>query len=124
MTWIVNAKKNDKKAISFNRIKFPPLSLFFNRNSFFFIDTMQLIILFVLCFFLILTANGKENTCLHNNTNGKHCTSITRRSGQRLIRPIASQNKKCHDLCIDSGYKHGGYCSISKECFRFCSCRS
>jgi hypothetical protein len=84
---------------------------------------MQLALVLVLCYF-ILTANGKENTCLHNESKGKHCASIKRGSGQRLIRPTASQNKKCYDLCIESGYKNGGHCSISKKCFRFCSCRS
>ena len=72
----------------------------------------------------MLTVDGNKKACLHNETSGKHCTSTTRRSGQRLAHPSPSQNKKCHDLCIESGYKAGGKCSISKNCFRFCSCRS
>jgi hypothetical protein len=83
---------------------------------------MQLILLFALCTFLILTADANKITCLHNETGGKHCTSVTRRSGQQSIRPSASQNKKCYDLCVESGYKKGGHCSISKKCFRFCAC--
>ncbi|CAF1406188.1 unnamed protein product [Rotaria sp. Silwood1] len=85
-------------------------------------NTMQLILVFVLCFFL-LTIDGKNNTCLHNETKGKHCTSLIQRFGQQTRRPTKLQNKKCYDLCIETGYKHGGYCSISNDCFRFCSCR-
>ncbi len=84
---------------------------------------MQVALLLVLCFF-ILIVNGDKTACLHNETQGKHCISNARRPGQRLIRPSASQNKKCHDLCIESGYKNGGHCSTSKNCFRFCFCRS
>ena len=62
--------------------------------------------------------------CLHNESKGKHCTSITRRAGRRIARPSAIQNQKCDDLCMESGYKHGGRCSVTKSCFRFCACRS
>jgi hypothetical protein len=104
----------------FHRIEFLLLSLSSNDNSF---DTMKLFLLFVLSVFII-TTHAAKNVCLHNESNGKHCTSLAQRSGQQVIRPSVSQNKKCYNLCIESGYKNGGRCSVSKKCFRFCSYRS
>jgi hypothetical protein len=39
------------------------------------------------------------------------------------MQPTAKENQECHSLCIESGYTGGGHCSVSKNCFRFCSCR-
>ncbi len=75
--------------------------------------------------FLFLTiVNGRHDACLHNETKGKHCTSDTRSIlGRLLMQPTAKENQECHSLCIESGYTGGGHCSVSKNCFRFCSCR-
>jgi hypothetical protein len=123
--YLFNAKKNSIIFVLFHQIKL--LLVFFFRLYHFqiisFIDSMQVILLFVLCFF-VLIVDGNKKVCLHNETKGKHCISTTQRSGQRIIKPTASQNKKCNELCNQTGYKGGGHCSISKNCFRFCSCRS
>ncbi|CAF0782181.1 unnamed protein product [Adineta steineri] len=83
---------------------------------------MHLIIWFIGFSFLTII-NGKDDACLHNESKGKHCTSDTRSVLQRILtQPTAIENQECHTLCIQSGYDGGGYCSISDECFRFCSC--
>ncbi len=71
----------------------------------------------------LTTINGRHDACLHNETKGKHCTSDTRSVlGHSLMQPTATENQECHALCIQSGYNGGGHCSVSGDCFRFCSC--
>jgi hypothetical protein len=38
------------------------------------------------------------------------------------MQPTAIENQECDTLCIQSGYNGGGHCSVSENCFRFCSC--
>lgn len=81
------------------------------------------LLVWIVGFLLLSVVNGKYDACLHNQTNGKHCTSNTRSIlASLLIQPTAAENQECHTLCIQSGYTAGGNCSVSRECFRFCIC--
>ena len=83
---------------------------------------MHLIVWLIGILFLI-TINGRPDACLHNETKGKHCTAdIRSKLGRVLIQPASTENQECHAICIQSGYTGGGHCSVSEECFRFCSC--
>ncbi|UJR32792.1 hypothetical protein I4U23_020254 [Adineta vaga] len=70
-----------------------------------------------------VTLNGLNETCLHIQSKGKHCTMEKESILERMfIPPTTTENQECERSCIQSGYNGGGYCSISENCFRFCSC--
>jgi hypothetical protein len=81
------------------------------------------IFVWIIVFLNLIIVNGKPDACLHNGTKGKHCTPNTQSLLERLlIRPTTSENQECYTLCMQSGYRGGGHCSVSEDCFRFCSC--
>ncbi len=83
---------------------------------------MHLFVWIIGCLFFTII-NAETDACLHNATRGKHCTSNTRSVlGPNLMQPTAIENQECDTLCIQSGYNGGGHCSVSENCFRFCSC--
>ncbi len=83
---------------------------------------MQLYV-WIISFFFLTTIFGEPDACLHNQTKGKRCTSDTKSVlGRLLMQPTKTENQECYTLCIQSGYNGGGHCSVSDDCFRFCSC--
>ena len=72
---------------------------------------------------LFSVLHGLDETCRHIQSKGERCT-LGPRSVLKgmIISPTAKENEECKKSCIQAGYLGGGYCSISKDCFRFCSC--
>jgi hypothetical protein len=77
----------------------------------------RLILFLTLCLTFLLIIQKSTvyaEICLHNERT--KCTQV--RNENEVTR---EENDHCHHLCIQTGHA-SGHCSLSSNCFQYCSC--